>query len=220
MDSLTSTLARYTTLGTPYKEVVPLVYELTGRMEESMFIPNVVWHATGFLAIELSRSVDPAIIRLHIWPTQERVKDEPDWDIHSHVWHFHSYTLAGEITDRTYEVKNVSNGLYQLYEAHFNWDNSQLVATGQSVSYCVQDETTYIAGQSHSIPRNLYHTTHVPKDTLTATLVVMTNPSPNAPYVIGDIDGLPSYPRRPRRCDTSTYKFLLSQLRFQLEKEL
>jgi hypothetical protein len=71
-------------------------------------------HANGFYKISFPYSQDsPVRVRLHIWPGDDLMDNEPD--AHNHKWSFVSKVLAGKLT---HDVLHVSpgSGEYHHYE--------------------------------------------------------------------------------------------------------
>lgn len=128
---------------TPHIEAIKILYELLidGAKKNCL---SSVWSPFGFSIIYLNPPTSTDIVRLHIWLSNMRPKQVPDWPIHFHSWTLYSRILCGSVTNNIYEVQQNRNGDRELYQAKYiNNNSSTLESTGVRVSCKLLKSKTY-----------------------------------------------------------------------------
>lgn len=217
LDYLTSQLIGQIRDATNYAGINGTMRSIVARLVDSPYVPPIIWHPTGFLTIEIARTLEPSLARIHIWPSGKRPVQVTGWPIHAHSWRFASHTLCGTVIDNTYTVTPEDEGAERLYEATFSSGANRIIATETRVSCRLIASVEYPAGTAHYIPRGTYHATKVNPGTFAATVVLMTEPSHETPYVIGKATGRTAYRKRHIQCGRSTYNALIKQLQQNLD---
>ena len=171
---------------------------------------NVSRSAQGFLAVPLcsllkNGNIDE-LFRLHVWmPDGQR--GEPEFTIHSHQSFAQSWVLAGQGTDRGYEVQVVNDPPLATH-AEYALVRNDGKATSTSykthqVSLTVKNTHKFVCAKpirsdihtrddTYTIPAATFHTTEVEPDELHATLFYFDSHrglEPNARRVLGPKDG-------------------------------
>jgi hypothetical protein len=151
------------------------------------------WHPSGFMVFPLGTHPELGTLRLHIWPTgkrQRQIKGRGylgsglyDGDIHNHMWHIKSMTLAS-YQDRFFKTERRNSpasdaGLYEepdvfrVYRVAYESDQPETLSTDGS---CVQAasilDRSLRAGEMHEIEVGQYHAPVLPDDEFGATLVI------------------------------------------------
>lgn len=168
--------------------------------------------AQGFLAVPLCSIIKEGqideLFRLHVWlPDYHR--GNSDFAIHSHQSFAQSWILAGEGTDRQYQVDSVNQAseathaefclswsdgknLSKAYVTHQH--SSVIVNSGKLVQSTEIESSVNRRNSSYTIPSGVFHRTEVPGDVLHATLFYFDSHRgfiQDAP-VLGPINGVPS----------------------------
>ncbi len=149
---------------------------------------SATWHPLGFLVVRLGE-VSSGQLRLHVWTTQARPTQLPNWPIHTHIFELHSHILVGAVINDWYEVQPGPSGRSRLYEVAYRGTTSTMKASPTYVD-CVRTlRKSFVAGASYVVDRGQYHATEVADGRFAATIVVAGNPVDAAPMVVGSRDG-------------------------------
>ncbi|KAL8879724.1 MAG: hypothetical protein Q9192_008172, partial [Flavoplaca navasiana] len=167
---------------------------------------NVSRSAQGFLSIPLCSLLKDGnideLFRLHVWmPDGQR--GEPDFAIHSHQSFAQSWVLAGQGTDRGYEVQVVNDPPLATHaEYALIWNDGKATSTSyktHQVSSTVKNTQKFVCAKpirsdihtrddTYTIPTATFHTTEVEPDEFHATLFYFDSHrgfEPNARRVLG-----------------------------------
>ncbi|KFY89944.1 hypothetical protein V498_06244 [Pseudogymnoascus sp. VKM F-4517 (FW-2822)] len=167
--------------------------------------------AQGFLSVPLCSIIKEGqideLFRLHVWlPDYHR--GNPDFAIHSHQPFVQSWILAGEGTDRQYQVDRVKHASEATHaEFGLSWSDgknlskeyvthqlsSVIVNSGKLVQSTEIKSNVHIRNSSYTIPAGVFHCTEVPCNVLHATLFYFDSRRGfirDAP-VLGPINGVP-----------------------------
>ncbi|GAB4201762.1 MAG: hypothetical protein OHK0022_24110 [Roseiflexaceae bacterium] len=202
----------------PHDEVLRLVEEAIDQIGATRQIHQATWHPSGFAVIPLNERNDHMLARIHIWPNPAPPRPDPDWPIHNHTWGIDSRILCGALTDETIAITPDPEGAHLLYLPACAADGtSVLVRSEARVSAEVVRRSTYHPGDQYHLAPDAFHVS-VPAPELTATVVVMTQPSFGTTRVLGDRSGAASYrtSRPPVAPDHALA--LLGQLRLAMRR--
>src|SRR5690348_4330053 len=157
-----------------YPQKVGFVCEYLAAVRESRWSPTAVWHPYGFLVVKLPASDAQVSMRLHIWPTQERITQVPHWPIHSHPWSMVSSILCGELINESFEVSRCGQNAaeHQLYRVRYKEKCSMLEATNISVVYRSTSRLKYCSGDEYELGAGCFHTTEVSQGMFASSIVV------------------------------------------------
>lgn len=169
------------------------VAALLGAARDGAVTAPHSWHPYGFLQM---RFIDDDLwererraIRVHIWPKGERTRQDPDWPVHSHAYHLHSFILQGSLINEVYDVTPSDSGESQLYVASYHGEMSRLTSTGRRVSAALAERVSYGRGERYLIPKDSFHVSDVDIDLQTATVVLTTDSDGSDQFVVGASNG-------------------------------
>ncbi|MUH01353.1 hypothetical protein F7734_57435 [Scytonema sp. UIC 10036] len=177
----------------PHIETITILYELLmdGVTQNRL---SSMWSPFGFSIMCLNPPTSTDIVRLHIWLSNFRPKQVPDWPIHFHSWTLHSKILCGSITNHIYNVQPNCDRDRELYQAQYiNTNSSSVEATGIRVSCELINSETYYPGQSYFVKPGQYHSVDAGENMLCATLVLMTDNNNDVPCIVGEINHKKNY---------------------------
>lgn len=173
----------------PHGDVAQLVAAVIDQIATTPHLHAATWHPSCFAVIPLLPRNDELLLRIHVWPTPAPARPDPDWPVHNHTWAIDSRILCGALTDETVAVTPDPQGPRVLYTPTCTLDGEAcLTRTDARVHAAVTRRATYLPGEQYHMEPDLFHVS-VPADELTATAVVMTQPSFGATRVLGDLTG-------------------------------
>jgi hypothetical protein len=151
---------------------------------------TAMWHPTGFIVVQFPWEVTERSVRLHIWPTGDRIVEEPCWLIHDHVWSFRSHVLQGELVSREYVAVDACDSDQSLYEVEYlSGSVSWMTDTRRRVEVESASSATYGSGEFYNLPSRRFHAISVPRNVFSASLVATRRDSSGKPLVIGTTHG-------------------------------
>lgn len=152
------------------------------------------YHPLGFIYCKLHTFSNGETIRLHIWDF-ERNSQKPVMDCHDHFYTVNSFVLCGEIHNILYQDQPSELKNQVLYEGAYNSNGDRyLIKTNQTVNFAKQKLEIINSGSIYSIPKKQFHSSFVPENTFTCTLVYTEFPEPDSkPLVVGLIEGKDEY---------------------------
>jgi len=168
---------------------------------------NTTWHPLSFIILKLGDN-----IKLHIWPDTKRALS-PEVSIHSHQHDLISFILTGEITNLTYKVKGNENGNFAIYNGSYedNYETRILTKTQNRVECELINKVTYKTGDSYQVNHYDYHTSFVPTNKFTSTLVVTLGRK--NPIIIGDKNDKDKFIYKKMECNDDLLKLCLINLK-------
>lgn len=153
---------------------------------------DVAWHPTGFVVGKV-RVTEHGMLRLHVWPDDERIYGEPHWPVHDHVFSLQSLVLVGAVVNREHAVADDPTGSMRRWAVDYGpGRDSRLVPDGQPVAMRSAEPITTRAGETYCVEAGRFHASTVPEGQLAATLVATRGTARQRPFVLG-----PSQPREP-----------------------
>lgn len=146
---------------------------------------DVAWHPTGFVVGKLSVT-ERGVLRLHVWPDDERIYGEPHWPVHDHVFSLQSLVLVGAVVSREHEVADDRAGSMRRWAVDYGPGRaSQLVPDGEPVVMQPAEPITTHAGETYAVDAGRFHASTVPEGQLAATLVATRGTERQRPFVLG-----------------------------------
>jgi len=149
-------------------------------------------HPLGFLMSKLAETSSGETLRLHIWSPEYRVRQEPYWPIHDHIFSYQSCVLIGRLRHIEYTVRPTDRDRI-VYTVQYVGQRSNLLRTQSGVRVVDSNVENHPAGTLYSMNAGIFHETIVADHETTVTAMLATPPSSSAPRVLGDLDGGPSY---------------------------
>ena len=141
-----------------------------------------LWHPLGFVSCTISEGVGWAL-KVHVWPKGSRLAKRPNWSIHDHVFRIHSRLLQGSLRNRVYEVRPGSS--LEIYSVDYESKASALIPTGRFVDVTLARSDSQPKDSRYVVEIGQFHHSHVPTNTLAASLVLKTGRIEARPLVIG-----------------------------------
>lgn len=143
------------------------------------------WNPGGFMVFPLGLLEDGSSLRFHVWPEGMERKTDQGPNPHNHSLHLSSRILIGHYSDFILDVEPIQEGLgsksealeesnvYRLYSTHRTPGGKDILRTDGTLVRAIQRSSRNLKeGESHHIPAGEYHASEIPKDRLTATLVL------------------------------------------------
>jgi len=148
-------------------------------------VDDVTWHPTGFVVAKVE-VFERGMLRLHVWPDDDRVFGEPHWPVHDHVFSLQSLVLMGSVFSREHEVVDDPAGTMRRWAVDYGEGrDSQLVPEGNPVSVRAGQPVTTGPGNTYGVAAGRFHTSSVPEGQLAATLVATRATDRRRPFVLG-----------------------------------
>jgi len=154
-------------------EVISVLFNEYGLLNQLEAVPSAK-HPQGFLTFKLGLSTDKKeALRFHVWLPNKREIAEKEFPIHDHVFGFTSLLLTGNMTNHVYEVApsptETGNRLFRVDYTNVNEDT--IVREPPPVSVTLASATRHQASDYYTMEAGIYHTSVVPVETLTMTLL-------------------------------------------------
>jgi hypothetical protein len=190
IQELLDNLAQELKSNNSHQLVLDLTYAILERVREFPDEYSLVHHPLGFFVIKLGQINPSTFIRLHIWLPNRRTTQHPEWSIHNHTFTLKSHVLTGKIINNFFNVNFQSTQPTNcLYLVRYNDNLSILDRTSQYLSCYQTEQKNYVKGDYYLVEKGMYHSTQVPLEYLTSTIVITSNPEKKEPHVIGDLEG-------------------------------
>lgn len=144
-------------------------------------------HPLGFLCFRWSIS-DEQTLRLHLWSNDFGWRQNPDWQIHDHIFGFESVVVLGKLLNKCYQaapLNQSSKRQWPIYQVTYNTGQSSLTESGKAVHMKVVSTQIVCATETYRIDASVLHRTKLisPK---AITLVAASNaPKVVSPRVVG-----------------------------------
>lgn len=144
-------------------------------------------HPLGFLCFRWQLSGNRTL-RMHLWSRKFMWRQVPDWQIHDHVFSFHSSVIQGELLNKCYESASLTSlpiRTYPLYAVTYGGTGSNLQNSGVLINIRVTSIEKIQAGSQYSVAKEILHRTRLISDSA-ISLLAATAPDLNlSPRVIG-----------------------------------
>lgn len=180
-----------------YRQAMLVLPEIADRVvSDAVSLIDTIygrWHPTGFMVFPLGVHESLGTLRLHIWPEgvrQRHLKGRGylgdgifDGDIHNHMWHISSLSLAF-YCDRLFNIERLVEDvpleksidradLFRVFRVAYSANVPEgLRTTGACVVAHPEINREIPAGQMHQIESGQFHAPTVPSDAFGATLVL------------------------------------------------
>ncbi len=150
-------------------------------------------HPYGFIIFKFPNEYLNHQLRCHVWLSNYRNRQMPDWPPHSHNSPLHSFVMKGSVSNFVWEFLPSPSGKKEIYEVVYIRNKSFITKTGrrgeirESSNICVPELVNY------TIPRNVIHATEVPVGNCAVTLVLLSNKIKGTSKVVGEYDAARRY---------------------------
>lgn len=175
-----------------------------------------LWHPLGFASCVIKKDVPNVTLRVHYWPPNVRRTKNPDWPIHTHSYTLSSLVLHGAIEDIQYETAQGDE--YTIYQVTYLNENSEIINTARKINISKQIAEMRTNGDQYRVERGVFHQSTVKFSESAVTLVALSEPSNEAPLVLGK-GGEHRYPydRTPfdKELFWSTVRYSIENLTYQ-----
>lgn len=161
---------------------------LNDQITSSLMNPAFKRHPYGFLILHCGHYLG-ADLRIHVWLSEKRKRQVPDWPPHTHPGQLISLVVRGCVRNRIWNVTADASGSHCVYEVRYVKDESVLLKTNDFVFVSSGEETTIHAGAAYEIHKGVFHDSDAdPKETA-VTLVWMQKDVGGRSTVIGERNG-------------------------------
>lgn len=189
-----------------FNEFLQLV-KVTSYLEDKTF-----FHPLGFIYSKLFEFPNLNTIRLHIWDS-ERWHQEPLMDIHNHFYTVNSYIISGKMTNNLYKLSPDKEPNYSVYVGSYNSKSDRtLKKTDQRLHAEITEIQEIETGNLYHITTDKLHSSSIPIDKFTCTLVYTSDHGNPLPLVLGPINGDEEYTYANNLVDKQTVSALIEQL--------
>ena len=145
-----------------------------------------LWHPLGFVSCVIRKEKRKFTTRIHYWPKHERRTKNPDWPIHSHVYHLTSRILKGRVRDIQYRLRDGSD--YAIYSVQYSGEDSVINFTNRQTSVEKTIDKIHELGEEYSVSIGSFHQTQVPMGESVISLVVLSSFVDSNPLVLGTLE--------------------------------
>lgn len=198
---------------------IPVRADLDAVLRHAESVDDVAWHPTGFVVATIARQ-HVGVLRLHIWPDDERSYGEPLWPIHDHVWSLRSLVLVGQVRSEHADVVDAQGGSFRRYAVRYEpGHQSQLVADGPPVRRDMVRSRSTPAGAMYTVQAGEFHASSAATGCLAATLVATQPTSRRYPFVLGPVDGPSAVAVRRRPVASARWRALVSRVRDDMQRQ-
>ena len=83
-------------------------------------------HPYGFYIWKLHATIEDFDLRLHVWLSEFRRRQKPDWPPHSHNSDLYSLVLCGSVTNLVWDWESSDAGNQIVYEVSYQENQSKL----------------------------------------------------------------------------------------------
>ncbi|MFF1610949.1 hypothetical protein ACFVYA_24485 [Amycolatopsis sp. NPDC058278] len=139
---------------------------------------SAYWHPFGFFRVELGEDTDQMRHAIHVWPHHSNEGQGDNFSIHRHPWRLESFIISGSLTNTVYNVEMGSTTGRRVYlsEVKVQHGSSHLTETGEFGKVLDVTPTVQDAGTFYSLTEFDFHSTTVPPDSTTITLIRRSHP--------------------------------------------
>lgn len=160
----------------------PLVAREFRAWREAGSVPAFQYHPLGFLYAKV-QSAGSVGIRLHVWSKEARVQ-EPQWNVHDHLFDFSSVVLFGSIRNERFAFEKALGGEAGLFQVAYDGADSVLTSLGQSGTLRPVGAETALEGAVYRLKSTELHNSS-PIGTWAATIVRTEQRRTDGAVVIG-----------------------------------
>ncbi|MGP4014653.1 hypothetical protein [Saccharopolyspora sp. 5N708] len=157
------------------------------------------WHPNGFAVFHLGTMPGGGRLRLHIWPTIERVARPKHPSVHCHEWHLASRVLAGVYTDVLYDAAPVAGSAQSWLRGfliRYQPGRPDIIErSGDAYQIAERERRTVTAGETHCIEAGVFHETTVDSTGFAATLALTSGSVSGISLILGEEAETAAYAR-------------------------
>ncbi|MFF7973540.1 hypothetical protein [Streptomyces sp. NPDC007905] len=181
---------------------------------------RAVRHPLGFVCLPILRDGSEGVC-VHVFGVAEAQSDAPVPQVHSHSWDLISTVLYGWLGNRRMDVDDTTEApTHRVFEVLSEPSGVDELRPTQRLVRCLPGaEQTSARGQTYALPAGEFHTTVVPDDRPTATLVLGRTLPGRLDLSLGPLSA-PGHRMVRRTCDaTETARIARAALRRIHESE-
>lgn len=143
-------------------------------------------HPLGFLACRWPLNPQQTL-RVHIWDRNFAWVQDPNWQIHDHVFSFKSLVLTGTVFNKVYSIAPLEQRRrWQLYVVGYDQNTSTMTKVGDRVGLRVDSCQLHSRGSAYEVDAGVLHRSALRSDFAITVLVTRIHPaSRSAPLVVG-----------------------------------
>ncbi len=188
-------------------------YELLQLVKDTSYLDDkTFFHPLGFIYSKLFEFPNSNTLRLHIWD-KERWYQEPLMDIHNHYYTVNSYIISGKMTNILYKLNPDKEPNYAVYVGSYNSKSERtLKKTDKKLHAEISEIQEIETGNLYHITTDKLHSSSIPMDKFTCTLVYTSDPGNPEPLVLGPLNGEREYHYANNLVDKQTVSSLMEQL--------
>ena len=146
-------------------------------------------HPYGFYIWRLPWDNSCWQLRIHMWLPEERLRQEPDWPVHSHSGRLHSFVLEGVVSNEDFYFHQQQDGAGAIYQVSYEGQISVLKKTELRGSVRSASKYSITAGGRYFVERDQFHASDVDAGSTSVTLVLMEKGRVTYSHVFGDAAG-------------------------------
>ncbi len=186
---------------------------LLKKVKDTSYLDDkTFFHPLGFIYCKLFEFPNLNSLRIHIWD-KERWYQEPLMDIHNHFYTVNSYIISGKMTNNLYRLNPDKAPNYAVYVGSYNSKSDRtLKKTDKLLHAEITDVQEIKARNLYQITTDKLHSSSIPMDKFTCTLVYTSDPGNPEPLVLGPISGDEEYHYANTLVDKQTVSALIEQL--------
>jgi len=120
------------------------------------FSPN--WHALGFIHCKLL-TANGGTLRLHIWMSDEKNKDEQIEKIHDHLFSLNSFVISGEIKNELFDISeaNKESFTHRAYIVKYIGKDSCVKSNNKYYNVYNSSEEIIASAEYYTITSSMFH---------------------------------------------------------------
>lgn len=149
---------------------------------------HITIHPYGFYIIKCKNDLIKQV-RIHVWLSNVRHRQEPDWPPHNHNFNLDSIVINGTLNHKIWRVEPSTDSLNMLYEVSYDFGISKLIKTTIRSECTESNSATYLPGDTYHLSKYEFHSVEVEKNMEATTLCIMKDPENDPQHVIGTVSG-------------------------------
>jgi hypothetical protein len=135
-------------------------------------------------AIEPSKT-----LRLHLWSRAFQWTQQPNWQIHDHIFEFRSLVLMGTLLNKCYTsvpLQDRPHRVYPLYEVAYDKNESHLHHSGSFLNIRLESIERVTNGGHYAVRRGVLHRTKLASEFAISLLATSEHGPGHSPRVVGE----------------------------------
>jgi len=152
---------------------VARLLDLVSAESETDWMACVQRHPLGFLACKWDLG-EGQHLRVHLWDANFAWAQDPDYEVHDHVFSFRSLVLRGEVMNVTFEIGQAP-GSYALYAVGYEGPASSLLKIQDGVSLHQTSVSVERAGSCYKLGAGILHSSALVADRAVTVLATSSH---------------------------------------------